>query len=108
YATGPQVQNYNAGQITAATNWLDSLNYYFIHIDASDTPKRVATGSVSANPVTHTVSSFNDVALYENNDYNLIKSGTRWLGDLFDIELTKTFTVALPDVNTASPVNLET
>ena len=108
YATGPDVENYASGEINTAKNWLDSLNYYFIHIDASDSPKRVATGSVSANPVTHTTNTFNDVALHELNDFNLIKSGTRWLGEHFDIELQKSFSVSLPNVNTAVPVELKT
>lgn len=108
YATGPNVESIASGQINTAVNWLDSLNYYFIHIDASDAPKRVATGSVSANPVTHNVNSFNDVAIHELNEVNLIKSGTRWLGEHFDIELQKNISVSLKDVNTSVPVQLKT
>ena len=108
YATGPNVENYSAGSINTAVNWLDSLNYYFIHIDAADAPKRVSNGTVSGGPVTHNVNSFNDVAIHELNNENLIKSGTRWLGEHFDIELQKNISVTLRDVNTSVPVALKT
>jgi Peptidase family C25 len=106
YATGPDVESYTTTSINVTKNNLDSLNYYFIHIDAADSPKRVATGSVSTNPITHTVPSFNDVFLWENNDINLINSGTHWFGHLFDIELTKNMTIPLTDINTSTPVEL--
>lgn len=108
YATGPDVVSHGADVINVAKNNNDSLNYYFIHYDASDAPKRVSTGSVSTNTVTHTASSFNDVVLWEQNDVNLIKSGTRWLGHLFDIELSKSLGINLTDINTASPVEMKT
>ncbi|MBD3638977.1 MAG: type IX secretion system sortase PorU [Crocinitomicaceae bacterium] len=106
YATGPDIELYASTKINVAKNHVDSLNYYFIHIDAADSPKRVGTGSVSANPVTHTVTSFNDVVLHEKNEINLIKSGIRWFGEHFDIELSKDIVVSLPGINTSSPVEL--
>ena len=84
------------------------MNYYFIHISSTDTPKRITTESSSANAVTHTVSSFNDVYLHELNEENLIKSGHDWFGEFFDIELTKTFSVPLADINTSSPIQMKT
>ncbi|MEX1001202.1 MAG: type IX secretion system sortase PorU [Crocinitomicaceae bacterium] len=108
YATGPDVIGYNTNDIDIRKNNLDSLNYYFIHVDASDSPKRVASVAGSSNPATHSVTAFNEAVLHENNDVNLIKSGTDWLGEFFDIELSKTISVNLKGVNTTSPVKMKT
>lgn len=106
YATGPDIEKYNTTTIDVRKNDIDSMNYYFIHIDASDSPKRVGTMPVSGGAVTHNVSSFNDAVVLEENDVNLIKSGTRWVSQVFDIELTKTYSIPLTDVNTSVPVEI--
>jgi len=108
YATGPDVVKYNTTTENRRKNNQDSLAYYFVHVDASDAPKRVGTIAGSTSPVTHNVTHFNESILYENNDRNLIKSGTDWLGDLFDIELSKTVSLSVPDVNTSEPVTFKT
>ena len=108
YATGPEMIGYNPADIDRKTNTIDSLNYYFIHIDAADSPKRIGATPNSGSAVTHTVNDFNEVVLHEMNDNNLIKSGTAWLGEFFDIELTKNISLSLPDINTSSDVRLKT
>ncbi|MFT4600505.1 MAG: hypothetical protein ACI857_000679 [Arenicella sp.] len=108
YATGPDLVGYNSSDIDLKKNSIDSLNYYFIHIDAADVPKRVGATSNSAAAATHTVNDFNEVVLHETNDVNLIKSGTAWLGEFFDIELSKTFSLNLPDINSSQDIELKT
>lgn len=108
YATGPNVVSYNTADIHIETNPIDSLNYYFVHVDASDIPKRVSNISSSVNPVTHTVNSFNDAVLHENNDINLIKSGNDWLGEFFDLQLAYDLNISLKDINTTMPIELKT
>ena len=108
YATGPDKETVGASDIVVRKNDIDSLNYYFIHIDASDAPKRVGTTTPSGNPVTHTVNSYNEAVLHENNDLNLIKSGNDWLGEVFDIQLTHSISISLPGVNTGAAVNMKT
>lgn len=108
YATGPDVIKYSTTTENRRKNNQDSLSYYFIHIDGTDTPKRVSSTPSSTGAVTHTVTHYNESILYENNDRNLIKSGTDWLGDLFDIELSKTISLNLKDANTAQPITFKT
>ncbi|MEZ4922025.1 MAG: type IX secretion system sortase PorU [Crocinitomicaceae bacterium] len=108
YASGPDVVIPNTYDFQVEKNHLDSLSYYFIHISSADTPKRIGSVNNSVNTVTHSVSSFNDYYLHENNDENLLKSGEKWFGEFFDIELTKSFSVPLTDLNTASPIQMKT
>ncbi|HEY0262843.1 MAG TPA: type IX secretion system sortase PorU, partial [Chitinophagales bacterium] len=54
-------------------------NYYFI-TTTQGTGKGIA--SVQSEPsFTQSVSTFTDYAFHENEDYNLMNSGRRWLGD---------------------------
>lgn len=108
YATGPDLVDYNTTTEDRRKNNQDSLAYYFLHVDASDSPKRVGSIANSTNPVTHVVTDFNESVLHENNDRNLIKSGTDWLGELFDIELSKTISLTLPGLNTSEPISFKT
>lgn len=108
YATGPDVESLNSTEIYRSKNELDSLNYYFIHISSADSPQRVGVTSSSTGTVTHSVSSFNDAVLHEQNTTNLLKSGQQWIGEQFDVELSKSISISLPDVNTASPVSMKT
>lgn len=108
YATGPEDVIYNSNDISASVNKIDSLAYYFIHIDASDSPKRVGTIGNSASASTHTVTKGNEYYLYEKNETNLLKSGDGWIGDHFDIELTKNLTFIFDQLSTADSIQLET
>ncbi|UKN03193.1 type IX secretion system sortase PorU [Paracrocinitomix mangrovi] len=108
YATGPDEVIYNTADINLSTNKIDSLNTYFIKIDAAESPKRVGNQSSSVDPVTHNTSTFNDVVLHEKNDINLIKSGNNWLGEVFDIQLEYNISIALTDIDVSSPVKMKT
>lgn len=108
YATGPEEVSYTGTDINVSKGKVDSLAYYFIHIDAADLPKRIGTISNSGSPVTHTVSSYNDVLLHESNDTNLLKSGDAWFGEHYDIELIKGFSYTLSDIQTSSPIRFKT
>ncbi|MEO9532545.1 MAG: type IX secretion system sortase PorU [Crocinitomicaceae bacterium] len=108
YATGPDLIGYNTTDIDSRKNNIDSLNYYYIHIDGTDAPKRIGNINDSPLPSTHNLTSFNEVVYHENNDINLIKSGTVWLGEFFDIELTKSISMSLPDIDINEDVRLKT
>ena len=102
YATGPDPLYINPSSMIERKGQNDSLAYYFIHVDASDAPKRLENISNSSSPVTHTVSKGNAVALHEVNSTNLLKSGDGWIGEHFDIELVKNVTLNLEEVTTDS------
>ena len=108
YANGPDIESINSSYFNLRKNNLDSLNYVFIHIDASDPPKRISSISNSGSAVTNVVTTYNDVVLHENNDVNLIKSGTDWLGENFDVMPSASVSFNLKDINTATNPELKT
>lgn len=109
YAKGPENMSFNETMFTASKNRIDSLSYYFIHIDNSDAPKRLANIANSSSPFTNDVNSTNAYVLHENNEVNLLKSGDRWFGEHFEgANLTTSFTLNSENRLTTEPVFLET
>tara|TARA_B110000037_G_scaffold19257_1_gene20439 strand:- start:145842 stop:149663 length:3822 start_codon:yes stop_codon:yes gene_type:complete len=109
YAKGPEKLTTNIADFYPRKNKIDSLSYYFIHIDNSDAPKRIGTLNNSANPVSNEVTSFTTFALHENNDVNLLKSGDGWYGEHFQgSTLTASYSINAENRDVSQPINLET
>lgn len=109
YGKGPQLVLQSSFEFLPRKNKIDSLNYMFIHIDASDTPKRIGSINSTGAPATNVLNDFTAYALYENNDVNLLKSGDGWYGKHFEgSNLTHSFTVNVENRELSEPVTLET
>ena len=109
YGKGPQVVQQSSFEFLPRKNKIDSLNYMFIHIDASDSPSRIGTVNSTDIPFTNVVNSFTSYALHENNEENLLKSGDGWYGKHFEgSNLTYSFTLGVENRDVSEPVTLET
>ncbi|MFH2094594.1 MAG: type IX secretion system sortase PorU, partial [Bacteroidota bacterium] len=84
-------------------HYFSDATYYFI---TKGSPKTIMSVNSSANPTTNTVTSFNDYAFHESEDYNLLKSGNKWFGELFDIDLEYTFSFNFSNISTSVPVSV--
>ena len=64
--------------------------------------------SVSSNPTfTHEVSSYLDFKFIENDAINLLKSGSQWYGDVFDLETTYNYPFSFPEIEDSCHVKLK-
>lgn len=109
YAKGPDEVIVNSSDFTVSKNKNDSLNYVFIHVDNSDTPKRIGTLDNTDNPFTNNITSFNDYVLFEENQENLLKSGDGWYGQRFEGSLlTADLSFVVENRLTTEPVKLRT
>ncbi len=109
YAKGPENLVIGSSSFFPNKNKIDSLNYYFIHIDNADLPKRIGTVNNSTDPVTNEVTSYNSYALHENNEVNLLKSGDGWYGEHFQGSvLTASYTINAENRDVSEPIYLET
>ncbi len=88
-------------------NPYSELSYYYININPNDTPLRIQNVSSSGATPNYTVSEVNFRTIYEKETYSLVKGGQRWYGDLFDVELSKTFNFNIPNIGT-TPIRLKT
>ena len=109
YVNGPDYETLNTGTgFKLSKNNNDSLAYFYLEVNSNTSPKRIQSIANSNGVVTHSVTSFNAAVLHEVNAVNLISSGTNWLGESFDFELSHSFNMELPGVVTSQPVKIET
>ena len=60
---------------------------------------RISSLPSVSDPATHYATTFLDFAAYEQNQYNLIKSGKNWYGDMFESSsLSKNFTFPFANI----------
>jgi hypothetical protein len=82
-------------------------SYYYINIDPSNSPERIETLIEITDPASFEVSSYDFRDIYENELVNLVSGGKRWYGEVFDIELERTFNFSIPSLDTF-PVRVKT
>lgn len=87
-------------------NIYSTQSFYFIRISDSESPARIQNQPSASTPNV-TVNSYNFFAVYEKELVSLVQGGQRWYGDLFDIELVKTFAFNIPNAITSSPIDFK-
>ena len=99
--------DYDAARYNHVNNHYSDKNYYFL-TSTEGTGKRI--GNVSYNPgaVTHTVIAFDDHQFHEVDKTNLLGTGRRWFGELFDFTLSYNFNFSFPNLKADEPVVLHT
>jgi len=108
YGWGPhRWQPNNANNFTRIQHLYSDNSYYFINIDATNTPARIASNPSISDPATKFIDTYDYRDILENETTNLVGGGQRWYGDLFDIDLEKTFNFSIPDLDTF-PIKITT
>src|SRR6218665_1464945 len=102
YAAGPHRWDLSGGLFNRKQHLYSEESDYFIHIDASDSPLRISTLNNNDNPVNQTVNSYSYYAIHEFESTNLVKGGQRWYGELFDGELSQTFSFNVPGISSST------
>lgn len=106
YGRGPHIWKETGGVFRRDLDIYSDQSYYFIRISSTDSPKRISqVGSTTQNE-TALVQTFNHYDIYEQDLVNLVGGGQRWYGELFDFELSRTFTFSIPNIVSASPIKI--
>lgn len=76
--------------------------YYFLSTDFNDgtSPKRIQSVNSSSSTPNVNVTSFNDYAFHEEDLRNFIKSGREFYGEVFDLNLTQSYSFYFPNLTT--------
>jgi len=108
YGQSPNIWEYNKSEdfYNLSTHNYSNSNYYFLTSDIGNTME-IETFVESVEPETQTVNSFTDLFHYEINDFNLIKSGSQWFGEKFDITTEREFNFSFPKLVTSEPVKIK-
>jgi hypothetical protein len=85
YGTSPVVQSYNilTHRFEHVANCYSDKTCYFLNFDHGP-GKRIGVSEQSTQPSNHESARFTDYIFYENDLYNLIQSGTEWMGERLD------------------------
>jgi hypothetical protein len=90
--------NYSKQTFYHQTNYYDDYSYYFLTTKTNGDGKRIVVSSPpQGNPVID-VNDFDDYACHEIDKLNLAGSGRMWFGEVFDFDLSQTFTFEFPNI----------
>ncbi|MFM6935126.1 MAG: type IX secretion system sortase PorU [Flavobacteriales bacterium] len=81
-------------------NLYSDFSTYFININSNVAPLRIQQLAAIENIEDTVISSYDYRDIYENDLVNLLGGGQRWYGELFDVELERTFNFAIPNIDT--------
>lgn len=103
YAQGPDLWNYNLSKdiFEHRLNIYDRNAYYYVHI-GDQNGKRIDVLSQPQEEADFQVHEFIDYAFIEDETYNLISSGRRWLGDKFEFIDSNTYNFNFDNVVSGS------
>ncbi|MES2780211.1 MAG: type IX secretion system sortase PorU [Bacteroidota bacterium] len=87
------------------TNIYSDVSYYFITYGGVQGKRLGQAASVGA--ANTQVNEFDQLYAYEQELYNLIKSGRRWMGEEFNRITTYNFPVNMGSINTAEPLYIK-
>ena len=79
---------------------------FFFLSQHAGTAKEIPAYSKTEDPPTHSISSYDEVALIESEQTNLLNSGKQWFGDKFGNGSSRNYTFQLADTEDNSSVSL--
>jgi hypothetical protein len=90
----------NGSEFQRTMNVYSDESYYFINIDPNNSPFRIQNLPETSGAAAISVNSYDFRDIYENELVNLVGGGKRWYGELFDVELERTFNFSVPNIDT--------
>ncbi len=105
YGQMPDAWKFNSSAQTFSheKNLYSDKTFYFLSTNAG-TGKRVAVSSTGGSP-NKTISDFDEHAYHDLDEYNLLRSGKRWVGDkMTGFANDKSFAFNFPNLITSVPV----
>lgn len=82
-------------------NIYSDVSTYFININANVAPLRIQETLQNDIPADTIINSYDYRDCYENDFVNLVEGGQRWYGELFDVEMERTFNFSIPNLDTS-------
>ena len=109
YAQGPVTWKYNSPMQMweHSTHLYADTICYFLTPDRG-TGKRVSVLKSSTGSETDIVNAYDFYSTYDENSFNLIKSGRQWFSQIFDVILTRSYSFDVPDLAAGGEVNVRT
>ena len=100
YAKGPHSWKLNGEIFEHERHLYSDTSFYFINIEGASLPSRLGNASTTTSTPTHFVNQFTDYDFIEDDEFNLLKSGAEWYGDIFDVQTTYNYIFDFPNLAT--------
>ena len=107
YAQGPTSWQYNnLKQMWEHSPHLyaDTISYFFT--PDQGTGKRISAKASSAETATDNVESYDFYTSFDENNFNLIKSGRQWFAQVFDVITSRSYSFDIPALSTDSEIKV--
>jgi flagellar hook assembly protein FlgD len=109
YGSGPHRWYANGTvEFDQKRNAYSDKSYYFININPNTLPLYIQNSVDDGLPASTVISEYNYRDVYEVDTKSLVGGGQRWYGDLFDVELEKSFSFYIPDLIPNEPIVFKT
>ncbi|MFA9370482.1 MAG: type IX secretion system sortase PorU [Labilibaculum antarcticum] len=108
YAKGPRSWKYDktSNEFVHENHLYSDFSHYFL---TSDKGSPTLIQSINSLPSSNiTVNGFDDYAVFDQDDINLLESGRLWLGSTFDVTTNYSFNFSFPNLKTGEPVLVST
>lgn len=107
YAEGPVKRYYNESQsmFRHTVHGFSNFAWYFIS-DVQGLRKEIEEYDPGQAGAVKSITTFPEHQWHENELVNLIRSGSQWFGEAFDVNVSRSFSFAIPDINPAVPVKV--
>jgi hypothetical protein len=104
FGQGPDRVSFNTQKQMFAyqNNLFTDKNFYFLTV--GDSPGKRLGNSPNVAGSYPTIQEFDEYAFYENEKFNLLKSGREWFGEQFDNTLEATVQFAISGITANSPI----
>ncbi|MBL4561104.1 MAG: type IX secretion system sortase PorU [Labilibaculum sp.] len=106
YAKGPRSWRFNeiSGEFEHENHLYSNFSYYFLSSDMGSPTLIPSVSSLSSSNVSAT--GFDDYAVLDKDEINLLKSGRLWLGNTFDVTTKYSFNFSFPNLKTGEPISI--
>ena len=107
YAEGPVKRYYNESQsmFRHTVHGFSNFAWYFIS-DVQGLRKEIEEYDPGQAGAVKSITTFPEHQWHENELVNLIRSGSQWFGEAFDVNVSRSISFAIPDINPAVPVKV--
>lgn len=108
YGEGAHKWRFNPsnGQYQHEYNVYADTNYYYVTVATA--PGKRVQNLVNHPLPTATTSTYDALVQHQRDERSLLRSGRKWYGELFDLNLSQNFSFQLPNLLTTQPVRIRT
>ena len=106
YLNSANREQWNNGKFTHVNHLYSDSAYFFLNIQ-NRTVNHLDTINNLNQSFSQEITSFKDFKYIEEDKVNLLKSGSQWLGDVFDIENNKNYSFSFNNIGDSSHVSIK-